>query len=325
MALAAEAPIPALERTAAWELGAGWVSGSGDRSLEVTRYHRTTDDLLLRTPLLFSQAEDGARYDPIGTLENRGWEIAAFFALVRGPEIDWTLSLVAGFNRNEVRRIGNLPGGDEPAEVRQGVQWSVPGYPLGAYWDRPLSWDDRDGDGMLLPSEINVAVDEAYLGSPHPTREVGLNSTLRFGSVSVAGRLLYRGGHHLRNLTEGYRCQVTLCRGFNDPSAPLADQARAQAVAIFPADFETEAGFIEDASFWRLADASVSWRVPRRGTGASWLRLTLAGSNLALWTDYSGMDPEVNQFGAVGVLSRDFVTQPPVRRWSVRVDVHRPR
>ena len=323
VALSTEAGTPALERTEAWEAGAGWTSATGDAALEITRYHRTTDDLLLRSPLLFSQASEGARYDPIGTVDNRGWEIGAFLALVQSPDIDWTASLVAGFNQNEVRRIGGLQAGDAPVEVRQGVQWSVPGYPLGAYWDRPLSWSDRDGDGILLPSEINVAPEEAYLGSPHPTREVGVNSTVRLGSWSVAARLLHRGGHHLRNLTEGYRCQVTLCRGFNDPSAPLAHQARAQAVAIFPADFETEAGFIEDASFWRLADASVSWAVPRRGARSSWLRLTLAGSNLALWTDYSGMDPEVNQFGAVGVLSRDFATQPPVRRWSVRVDVHR--
>jgi Na+/proline symporter len=324
VALSPDADAPPLERTEGWEAGLRWVSNEGLTSLAVTRYHRTTDDLLLRTPLLSSQAAEGARYDPIGTVENRGWEIDASVALARGRRVDWTMSMMAGFNHNEVGRLGRLPGGAAPAEVRQGVQWSVPGFPLGGYWDRPLSWGDRDGDGMLVPSEINVATEEAYLGSPHPTREMGLSSRVRVGSWSLAARLLHRGGHHLRNLTEGYRCQVTLCRGFNDPSAPLAEQARAQAVAIFPADFETEAGFIEDASFWRLADASLSWRVPRGGARPSGLRFTLAGSNLALWTDYSGMDPEVNQFGAVSVLSRDFMTQPPVRRWSVRVDVNGP-
>jgi hypothetical protein len=324
VSLSPEAGAPPLEHTEGWEAGLRWVSVDGGVAFGATRYHRSTDDLLLRSPALFSQARDGARYDPIGSLENRGWELDASVVLLRAARFDWTMSMVAGFNHNEVGRIGNLPGEDEPAEVRQGVQWTVPGFPLGAYWDRPLNWNDRDGDGMLVPSEINVATEEAYLGSPHPTREIGWTSRVRFGAWSLAARLLHRGGHHLRNLTEGYRCQVTLCRGFNDPSAPLSEQARAQAVAIFPSDFETEAGFIEEASFWRLTDASLSWRVPGRGVGPGRLRLTLAGSNLALWTDYSGMDPEVNQFGAVGVLSRDFMTQPPVRRWSVRVDVDGP-
>ena len=114
---------------------------------------------------------------------------------------------------------------------------------------------------------------------------------------------------------------MTLCRGFNDPDAPLAEQARAQAVAIFPADFVTEAGFIEDASFWRLAELEVEWRVPDFAPAGGDVRVSVMGENLATWTDYSGMDPEVNQFGAADVLARDFMTQPPVRRWTVRVDV----
>lgn len=310
-----------LERIRSWDVGLDWSPAGGGARVSLTRYSRTVDDLLLRSPLLFSQAQASARYDPVGALRDDGWEAFARLPLLGGDGWDWVATVAALWPRSEVLRLDPLPGEGEPPEIRQGVQWTVPGYPVGGYWDRPLSWQDRDGDGSLVPSEINVAPEAQFLGSPHPDREIAVGSRVDVGRWSLSARLQHRGGHHLRNLTEGYRCQVTLCRGFNDPSAPLFEQARAQAVAIFPADFETEAGFIEDASFWRLAEASVSWVTRPGGDRGTRLRITLVGRNLALWTDYTGMDPEVNQFGTAGILSRDFMTQPPVRRWTVRLDV----
>lgn len=314
--LHASTPSPPLERSSGLEAGVGYRPGDGRWALEVTAYRRTTDELLLRTPLLASQAADGARYDPVGAVENRGIKVSAGAELVRRGGVRWTVDLNAGLHGNEVTRL------DPGVAIRQGVQRSVPGYPLGGYWDRPLSFDDRNGDGVLVPSEVSVGSEEAYLGSPHPSRELGVATRVAVGPVATHARLLHRGGHRLRNLTEGYRCQVTLCRGFNDPSAPVADQARALPPAIFPPDFVTEAGFVEDASFWRVAEVGVLLHLPERWPGAP--RVSVTGRNLAVFTDYSGMDPEVNQFGAVGILTRDFMTQPPVRRWTVRLDVSGP-
>ncbi len=319
--LSSDAPDPPLERSTTWQVGAGVAALAGRVDLDLVRYVRTTDDLLLRTPLLFSLASAGARYDAVGSVENRGWEATATARILDRGAFAWSLDARLAFNDNEVSELRPLPGATVPSEIRQGVQWTVPGYPLGAYWDRPLTWSDTDGDGLLVPSEINVAPDAQFLGSPHPTREVSLGSRLDWGPLSLRARLLHRGGHYLRNLTESYRCQVTLCRGFNDPTAPLADQARAQPLAIFPADFVTEAGFIEDASFWRLDEAALTWRLPGALTPSGSAHLTLMGHNLATWTGYSGMDPDVNQFGASELLVRDFMTQPPVRRFTLRVDL----
>ncbi|MEQ9569323.1 MAG: hypothetical protein RLN75_03970, partial [Longimicrobiales bacterium] len=261
-------------------------------------------------------AADGAIYEVVGAVENRGLELSTSAVLLDDGPVRWTADVVAAFLRNEVTELA------DSVQIRQGVQWSVPGYPLGGYWDRPLSFEDRGGDGVIVPSEVSVEPEARYLGSPHPSREVGVGTALTVGSLTGFARLLHRGGHHLRNLTEGYRCRVTLCRGFNDPSAPLAEQARALPQAIFPPDFVTEAGFVEDASYWRLSEAGVRWRLPRNWPGAPLLSLT--GHDLAVFTDYSGMDPEVNQFGASEILVRDFMTQPPVRLWSVRLDVSGP-
>jgi hypothetical protein len=50
--------------------------------------------------------------------------------------------------------------------------------------------------------------------------------------------------------------------------------------------------------------------------------LTLAGRNLATWTDYTGLDPEINESGGgAGFTQGEFNTQPPLRQLTARVNV----
>ena len=59
----------------------------------------------------------------------------------------------------------------------------------------------------------------------------------------------------------------------------------------------TDAGYIEDASFVKLRELSLTLLAPNdwaRRVGSTNLSLTLAGRNLATWTDYTGFDPELN-------------------------------
>ena len=47
--------------------------------------------------------------------------------------------------------------------------------------------------------------------------------------------------------------------------------------------------------------------------------LTLAGRNLATWTNYTGFDPELNWNGSSNFSTAEFLTQPPVRDSTARV------
>jgi len=49
--------------------------------------------------------------------------------------------------------------------------------------------------------------------------------------------------------------------------------------------------------------------------------LTFAGRNLAVWTDYPGLDPEANEGGGGDNFGQsEFNTQPPVRYFMLRLD-----
>jgi hypothetical protein len=52
---------------------------------------------------------------------------------------------------------------------------------------------------------------------------------------------------------------------------------------------------LEDGSFIRLSQVTLSYQFPvERISWLSQLQVYLTGSNLLLWTDYKGYDPEVN-------------------------------
>ncbi len=67
------------------------------------------------------------------------------------------------------------------------------------------------------------------------------------------------------------------------------------------------APYVEDGSYWKLREVSLTYDVPRTtyarlfGEFLTHLSFSLGGRNLILITDYTGYDPEVSQFGNVAI------------------------
>jgi DNA-binding transcriptional MerR regulator len=58
-----------------------------------------------------------------------------------------------------------------------------------------------------------------------------------------------------------------------------------------------------------------------RRTGAASGSLILSGRNLALWSDYPGVDPEVNSYGGRIYSRIDAYALPMIRRLSAGVNI----
>jgi hypothetical protein len=68
----------------------------------------------------------------------------------------------------------------------------------------------------------------------------------------------------------------------------------------------------------------VTFNAPKRWAEmarSSALSLTLAGRNLATWTDYKGLDPEVTSTPNQNFSTSDFLTLPPVRYLTARINL----
>ena len=292
-------------------------------SFEFTFYDKKSTDALIAVTLAPSLGGPTTQFFNLGEVNNKGVEISLGMRVLDRANLSFDVNASAWGNRNRLIELGrNI----EPIIFGLGgaSQRHQEGFPLGAFFMLPYTFSDANGDGLIGSNEVTVGSAPTYHGTPFPTQGGSLSGTLRFGNyVQVYGLLDGRWGNKLFNSTEEFRCGFVICRGLNDSTASLADQARAIAAALAPTT--TEAGFIEDAGFVKLREVSVTLFAPARWAQrlrVSGLSLTLSGRNLATWTKYTGFDPEILGGGQANFSTFEFLSQPPVRFFTARFNLN---
>jgi TonB-linked SusC/RagA family outer membrane protein len=316
-------------------------------SLELTGYAKSTRDAIVAQRLAPSLGATNTRLVNLGEVENRGVEALATVKVLNRPNLEWNATVAATANRNRLVTLGK--GITPIAFGFNSTQQHRDGYPLGGYFERKIvSYQDLDGNGILTrincPSyagtanpqlvggprcEIVLSDSVEYLGSPIPTREASLNTDITlFRYARISTLFAYRGGYKIFNSTAEFRCTLGVpnCLEVYDKNTPLAEQARVMARYM-----GNEVGYIEDASFLKWRELALTLSAPTdwaRRLRVEGLSLTLAGRNLATWTDYTGLDPEVNSNANVATnaggnfTTSDFLGQPPVRYYTARLNVN---
>ncbi len=293
----------------------------GRLGLEFTYYTRSMKDAIVARRIPPSVGVSETRVENIGELSSQGTEWLLSAQLLQRDQVAWDASLTFTTHSDKVERLRE---GVEPIIFGLGsnTQRHQPGYSPGGYWAIPYTFADANSDGVIQADEITYADEAAYVGTPFPKREMGLNTNVTlFDWIRIGAQVDYRGGHKLYNSTEEFRCQFGTCRGINDPNAPLWEQARAQALLTGGGNVY---GYMEDADFIRLRELSLTLTAPRSWADrmrARAVSFTIAGQNLGLWTDYSGADPEINGAGQSNYNRFDFLSQPPVRTITGRVQI----
>jgi TonB-dependent starch-binding outer membrane protein SusC len=312
------------EQSQEWELGFDAGIFEDRLGVEVAYYNKTSTDALVQRRLAPSLGSSVTQWINLARVQNQGWEAILNARILQMGSTRWDATLGFSTNRNELLELGE---GIEPIIFGIGgdSQRHAEGHPLGHYYGlRILGWEDSSGDGVLALGDVQLSDEPEVLGNPFPRRELSFSSTLSlFNNVRLFALLEHKGGHQLFNSTEEFRCGAFVnCRALNDPTAPLEEQARAIAAWHGAID-----GYVEDADFTKLREASLTIfgldrYLARAGVGGlNDVSLTLSGRNLATWTDYTGLDPEMNSGGQVNFSTYEFLGQPPVRTWTVRVNV----
>lgn len=295
--------------------------------LELTYYHKSTRDAIVSKNLPPSTGAE-VQLVNLGRVVNKGWEASVDANVFRTDRFGFDLRVSGDHNNNKLVTLGA-----DTTPIIFGLggasQRHAQGFPLGGYWQRPFTFQDKNGDGILQTAdcpdgpncEVQLGANDVYLGQPFPTNEFSFNGNLTLFKIFRLGALLdRRSGFKLYNSTEAFRCASFFnCEDIQKPGSPLGLQARAIASLM-----GSDAGYIEDASFWKLREVSITATAPRswmRRLNATSVSLTVAGRNLHTWTKYTGLDPEINFTGSTNFTTADFLSQPPIRFWTARVDV----
>lgn len=303
------------ERSGEWELGFDAEFLRARLHLDATAYHRVSKDAIAAVPL---GAEFGnmTRLENVGSVRNLGLEGLITARLIDMRQLSLDLTLNGSVNQNRLLKLpGNVPF---IGSAGDGIRHVV-GYPLSGFWARRITgFSDANGNGIIEPNEITATDTSVFVGPVTPTRQLSITPQLSLlrNAVQLSAQFNYRGGNTLWANTEWLACGTDRrCRASNDPTTPLAEQAKAASTL--------RGEYQGDGDFVRLRELSLRWNVPgslAARAGARSATVTLAGRNLATWTEFPGADPE-----QAGYFPDSMATaaehQPPARVLVARIGI----
>ena len=282
-------------------------------SLGLTWFRRRARDQIINVQM---PPGLGNAYVNLGLTTQRGFEAEVTARVLDTRPLSFDLRLQHSTSTTDLESLGDAPAS---RDIRGGY---VEGYPLGARFGLGVSgYEDTNGDGIIDITEVVPTDTTVYMGQSLPPKSQTLTTVLSFldRRLRLSALAERRAGFTQVN---PYFCRFPgTCRAGVDRSTPLAEQART--VGTF-----FTGGSVEKGNFIRLREVSLAVDLPAAAVRA--LRLgsaTLAFSarNLALWTDFSGPDPESaalflsTELGAVRGNQADGV--PLGRSYELRIDL----
>jgi len=262
------------------------------------------------------------QFFPIGSMSNKGVELLLRTTNVDRPRLTWTTTATYARNRNRVERL-SIQDFQSAAAYPNRIR---AGEPAGVFYGSYAARDCVTG-ALLLDSlgryrRSNQTVD---MGATLAQRQAISRGTCNDSLNKVIGdpnpnflASLFNEFTVMRKL----RVRALLDGTFGNDVMNLSTRAQNAGIASNSKEYERELlpygdprklapGFnartqgvfeywVEDGSFVKLREVSATYTldVPAvRRAFRDGVELTVSGRNLAVWTNYSGYDPELNLFG----------------------------
>ena len=308
-------------------------------SLELTRFDKRSRDALISQPLAPSFGLTESVLRNLGSLTNKGSEAQLDLRLLQGDRTALNVRATATTLKNRIVDIGKDATGKplNPIIINRGNQRHQQGYSAGAFFQRPVTFTDANGDGILSRSEVLVGDTAVFLGDALPRWSRAISADLKLlGAIRVATLFEGRGGNKQLNFSEQFRCTSGVsfgdrgCSAIGNPTASLKEQATFIASRFGGAapsrPGTSQALYIEDGGFVKWRELSVTFDLPKsfglsRLGGATGASITLAGKNLHTWTNYTGIDPEIVEAATTQFNQSEFNTQPAPRYYTLRLNL----
>lgn len=274
--------------------------------VNIEAYKKDTKDMLMSVPVSMTSGF-GAGWQNIGGMTNKGLEFDFNFDVMNHPEFKWNVAANFSYNKNEITELYN--GKNEYTMANSGMKLTV-GKDIGSFFfPRFAGVDPLNGDALWYTDkgEISREFSNNYSVLMDKSRYApwngGFTNTLSYKGVSLQAFFSWVSGRYM----------INNMRYFTESNGRLASMQ--QSVKMFDAwtpenrftdvprygqSMQFDDRLLEDASFMRLKTLTLSWDLPQ-GWLSSWTRDVVSkvevygqAQNLFTWTNYSGLDPEVD-------------------------------
>ena len=292
------------ERAREIEAGVDLLVFEGRAIVELNLYQRTITDLLLQRSFAPSSGFNSQFFNG-GVLRNRGLELSLEGTpLQRG---DLRLQTQVSFAKN-VSRITSLP---VPAYnyLDFGTVYGVHRIEQGQSATQIVGNDGLRPDGRCCIIH--------KLGDSEPDFTMHFSNRLAWGGLTLFFLVDWQKGGSIVNIT----------RNLYDSGANAIDQVPAGNDRFSQNNAGSARPYVESGTFIKLREVSLSYDLPqaavsRLGNVAKKVRFKVSGRNLLTFTPYSGMDPEVSNFGNDPIdRNIDLAPFPPSRSFWTSVEL----
>ncbi|MBN1949831.1 MAG: TonB-dependent receptor [Bacteroidales bacterium] len=290
------------EKTAQLDVGMDFGFLKNRISGEFDYYLKKTSDMLLNRAIPMSNGYISI-LENVGEMENEGFEFVLNATPVFGNFI-WNVSFNITFNENVVTQL------IEPITVDQSRVEE--GQPIGFFYMPEYAGVDPDNGDALYYTETGETTNDyaeaefRNVGSPHPDYYGGFINSFSYKGVAlnvffqfVQGNEIYRfQGIYTSNNAGGLDNQtIDQMERWQEPG-DITDVPQARLGEDNGGRMSSR--WIEDGSYIRLKDVSLSYTLPAKISRQFYVeRIKVYVSGLNLWTitDFEGWDPEVTKTG----------------------------
>ncbi len=290
-------------------------------------YYKYTTNLLMNVPLP-GGLDFSNIYRNEGEMENRGFEFGLNTRNIENKDFNWTTDFNMSFNRNKVTKLSLQKiyyFANTSEATSENVVRMTEGKPLGMFWGYvsegvdpetgDLIFSDLDGNGRITTS------DKKYIGDPNPDFVWGMTNDISYKGLSLSlflqgsyGNDVYNASRYeTEGMYNGMNQSTEVIRRWRIPGQ-ITDIPRATSSTD---NLRASTRFIEDGSYLRLKSLTLSYNIKSSFLDRlkiSRLQPYFTAQNLFTLTNYSGFDPEVNQYGGSSTVQGiDWGTYPQVK------------
>jgi hypothetical protein len=211
------------------------------------------------------------------------------------------------------------------------------GQPIGVFYSyHSLGVDPSTGDIVYEDTNIDgeiTSADRTIIGNPQPDFVGGLTNNFSYKNFDFAVFLQFSYGNDvfngsrlfLESLQGGDNQVEAVTRRWRQPG-DVTDIPRATTDPVAAAQNKrVSSRFLEDGSYLRFKNVTLGYTLDQKNMGNRFfdsLRIYLSAQNLFTFTNYSGLDPEVNYRGDDNsVIGTDFFTYPQAQTFTLGLNL----
>ncbi len=300
------------EREKEFEIGTDISLLSNRLGLEFTYYDKNVSDLLLFRSLSPSTGFS-SQLENVGTMENKGVELLLRAIPINTDNFSWTSTLTYSANKNVVNGI---EGGVLIIPNSFGLVAAVNGQPLGVFYGSAFQ-RDANGNIVYVNGIPQRDPNSKVIGNPNPKWIASFINEFQFGRhLSLRIQLDGVFGNDVFDFTQrlGDFPSFGTLQGYgNELQGKLPKGYNSAVFRIFE-------NWIQNGSFVKVREVSVSYVFNPEALGIETMRISLIGRNLFSFDNYPGYDPETNLAAqATAVRGFDFVQVPIPRTFDLKL------